>query len=96
MTLPQETISQIEKDAEHYANLQWTEKAKYIWHLQSDKWDSSKEDYNAGATKWAGKAHDLANAIEIISKAHPSVSGAYAMKEIALNALAKYKEVSNG
>ena len=57
MTLPQETIDKIEKDAEHYANVQWTDKGKHIGHSQSDKWDQSKEDYEAGATEYVNKLH---------------------------------------
>jgi len=55
-----------------------------------------KDGKKSGATEWAVKAHDLANTMEIISKIHTSVSGAYTMKDLALKALAKYKEVRNG
>jgi hypothetical protein len=51
--LPAEVIAQIDKDAEHYANVQWSEKAKHIGHHLTDKWDNAKDDYEAGATEWA-------------------------------------------
>lgn len=47
-TLSPELIAKIEQEAEHYANVQIGEKAKFIQHPLSDQWDIAKEAYEDG------------------------------------------------
>lgn len=101
--LSQETIDKIKADAERYASVQWSEKAKHINHAHSTNWDNAKEDYEAGATAWAAKTCGL---IDLLDEAHLQIeylhkkfgetgSGNNVLARIETE-LAKYKEVSNG
>jgi len=96
MTLPQETIDRIEKEAEHHANVEWSEKAKHITLAQSINWENSKEDYQSGATEWAGKAKDLADAMQKVSNIISWMDGedkhCQALREVVAPALTKYKQ----
>ena len=87
--LPQQTIDRIEKDAEAYGE-------SHQDHLTNIKEYSTYADlvsgYNAGALHEAERAQGLVDALENILKQHDY----YSVIEIAANALAKYKEVSNG
>ena len=93
MTLPQEITDKIEKEAEHHANVEWSEKAKHNSLAQSINWDNSKDDYQAGATEWAGKAQELADTLKWIQMHAPIEP---VVDDVISAALAKYKEVSNG
>lgn len=53
------------------------------------------DGHQTGATEWAGKAQVLMDALESMKNINASTMGAVRMKEIAANAVAKYKEVSN-
>jgi hypothetical protein len=87
MTLPQETIDKIKAEAEIY---------------QQHRTVTAKRGYIAGATEWAGKASGLVDALKIIEGIHPgdtneaTLSNIILARTIAANALAKYKEVTNG
>jgi Neuraminidase (sialidase) len=97
MTLPQETIEMIEKEAEVYAETHGD-------HLSNIKEYSTHNDiaggYNAGATEWAGKAHPVIDvAKEIVMLFDPARRHVLIPADMILRlstALAKYKEVSNG
>ena len=94
MILPNETIEKIKADAERYAGLM-------VWVNQSAEPDGpifheyiSAKSYEAGATEWAKRAEEhLIPALEWIKKYGPC--DALTVKFID-NAIAKYKEVSNG
>jgi hypothetical protein len=100
MTLPQETIDRIEKEAEHHANIEWSEKAKHITLAQSLNWANSKEDYQSGATEWAGKVQPVIDIAKEIAMLYDPARGHVLMPTEIINrlriALAKYKEVTNG
>ena len=82
--LSQETRSKIIEEARKYAN----EKEP-----NDDYVDNALCSYADGATEWAGRAKNLVEALEEILKSCPDHSG---FSKICKNALAKYKEVSNG
>lgn len=56
--LKEQLKQQIEQEAEHYASVQIGDKAKFIGHHDSRRWDDAKEDWEAGAEKYA-VAHAL-------------------------------------
>lgn len=51
--LSEQIKQQIEQEGEHYANVQIGDKAKFIGHHDSRRWDDAKEDWEAGAEKYA-------------------------------------------
>lgn len=67
--LSPELQAQIEQEAEHYANVQHTEKAKHIDHPQSHRWDDAKEDWEAGATTYASLWQEAEQRAERYEKA---------------------------
>lgn len=69
VTLSEEVQKAIEEDAEIHASVQWGDKAKYAEHHLSERWDNSKDDYEAGAIKWAKKCQGLIDALTQISNA---------------------------
>ena len=82
MTLPQEISKLIEEEALQYAKAI----PDCMPHIA----------YRRGATEWAGKAEEhLIAALEAITGKTMPVPNKADMIEIATNALAKYKEVSN-
>ena len=86
MTLPQE-IQKIIDDRE----LELTEKMPLTNDHQTGYYQGFSKGYQAGATEWTGKAQCLIDALERIVNGdtdYPSLT--------AMNALAKYKEVTNG
>ena len=99
MTLPKATTEAIKAEAERYAGLM-------IWVNQSIEPDGpmfheyiSVTSYQAGATEWAGRAEGiLIPALELIQKKLTGINDTITndILAIATNALAKYKEVSNG
>jgi hypothetical protein len=94
MTLPKETQDKIKFDAENYAGVM-------VWINKHPKGEEqlfyeyiSATSHEAGATEWAGKAEEhLIPALEWIKTYGPC--DAITVKFID-NALAKYKEVTNG
>lgn len=82
MTLPKETIEKIKADAETYMHN-----------------ETKGNAHEAGATEWAGRAQGLIEAlkqIEQMSDPGDYWKAIFEMKSIASDAIAKYKEVSNG
>lgn len=51
--LNEQLQKKIEQEAEHYANVQIGDKAKFIGHHDSRRWDDAKEDWEAGAEHYA-------------------------------------------
>lgn len=100
--LSQGTIKRIEKEAEHYADAKIGEKAKHISHPLSHRWDDAKDDYEAGATEWAGKAQSVVDFLEEIGNGPFPINQKeleewlLKTKRDARAALAKYKEVIGG
>lgn len=90
MTLPKE-IQQIIEDRE----LELTEKMPLTNDHQTGYYQGFSKGYTTGATEWAGKAQGLIDALESMKRINLSAIGASVMKDIAANALTKYKEVSN-
>jgi hypothetical protein len=101
MTLPQETIEKITKDAEVKTEAKAKEiigqfmprSTNYIAFL-----DGYEEGRIDGATEWAGKAQGLVDALEFCAKPmqHGDANLAlYTRQELAQRAIAKYKEVGN-
>jgi hypothetical protein len=68
-TLSPELQKQIEQDAEHYANVQVGEKAKFIGHHLSHRWDDAKGDYETGAFSIAEKWQESEQRAERYEKA---------------------------
>lgn len=101
-TLSPELIAKIEQEAEHYANIQIGEKAKFIQHPLSDQWDIAKEAYEDGY-KAALQAAELqleqmAKALgAIISTNHDNHEKVILKtKSIAGQALTDYNNYKNG
>lgn len=100
MTLPQETIDKIKAQAKSksYAKVKGSFESEYGRGYRSG-YETGHED---GATEWAGKAQWLVDALDKIAsfevpKNHAERKSYIAYtKSVAFNALAKYKEVSNG
>jgi hypothetical protein len=84
MTLPNETIEKINKQAAYYSGYDENEdhtpisKGKYY-------------GYQAGATEWAGKAQGLVSALEWIQMHTPIDQD---VDDVITGALAKYKEAT--
>lgn len=51
--LNEQLQKQIEQEAEDYASVQIGDKAKFIGHHDSRRWDDAKEDWEAGAEHYA-------------------------------------------
>lgn len=51
--LKEQLQKQIEQEAEDYASVQIGDKAKFISHHDSRRWDDAKEDWEAGAEHYA-------------------------------------------
>jgi len=99
MNIPQETIDKIQKEARDYAlNLSFP----IIW--SSEKVEGARNDaatdYEKGATEWVGKAQPVIDISgEIIGLLDPTRKYVLIPTETITrlyNALAKYKEVTNG
>ena len=96
-----ELQKQIEQEAEHYANVEWSEKAKHIDHRMSDRWDGSKEDYEAGAEPYALKWERAEQQLEQMAKALKEIRGLCgnndsAIWNVASNSAAEYNNYKNG
>ncbi len=95
MTLPQEIQKTID-DRE----LELTDKMPLTTDHQTGYYQGFSKGYTTGATEWAGKAEDLAEAMEKVKNITSWMDGddphCQALRRIVEPALAKYKEVSNG
>jgi hypothetical protein len=74
-TISPELLKQIEQEAEHYANVEIGEKAKFIQHPLSDQWDIAKEGYEDGAEPYALKWQQAEQLIEQMAKALDAIIG---------------------
>jgi FtsZ-binding cell division protein ZapB len=70
MTISPELAKKIEQEAEHYANVQHSDKGKHLHHHNSQRWDDSKEDWEAGATEYATKLHESQEDKELMRMAY--------------------------
>lgn len=57
--LPVEAVEEIQSKAEHYATVEWGDKAKFVSSFEHNNWQNAAEDYEAGATEWATKLKQL-------------------------------------
>jgi hypothetical protein len=96
MTLPQETLEAIEKDASVKTKAKEAEiKDRFYKHSPNkiaylDGYETGRIE---GATEWAGKAQDLADTLKWIQMHAPIEP---VVDDAISAAIAKYKEVSNG
>ena len=103
MTLPKETIDKIKADAETHADSFYLLRPTQGDELE--EWETIRDIHTKGATEWAVRAQPVIDALEELvnlkcikdqfGKMDEYLNNQPLAWEAAINALAKYKEVSN-
>lgn len=96
MTLPQEIKDKVSADAQASANIQYFNYPADVWSNTEVAEREHIAGYELGATEWAGKAQVLVDALEAFILWQGPTLKNWPVMERAQEALAKYKEVTNG
>ena len=85
--LPAELRDEINKSADHYANVQVGKKSKITCPASLDEWEETKDDFKAGASEYAIKYHQ---AKELLTKLRDEVNLPGAISEKFYNEIKSF------